>query len=150
LFSALGLAPRANGDGFELDGTSFTILDYPGSFTVPEQNSTVATGINDEGNIIGTYEDSSGDFNGFLYSNGVFMTIDGAGGNTTLSGINNSGQIVGATQTGGFVYSGGTFTPTLGPNGVALDPRGINNNGQIVSTKQESTVSSKLEHPLLR
>jgi probable HAF family extracellular repeat protein len=58
---------------------------------------TAATGINDLGQIVGYYIDSSGTEHGFLYSGGTYTTLDdpvGAKG-TLVSGINDAGQIAG-------------------------------------------------------
>ena len=131
---------KANADGFSLSGTSFTILNVPGAYSIPGTNSTVATGINDVGQIVGYYRDGTTfDYRGFVYTAGTFSVLDFPGGSTSLSGINNSGQIVGDSLSGGFLYSGGTITATSGPGGIALDPRGINNNGQIVGSFVDST-----------
>jgi len=63
---------------------------------VPGATATVACGINDKGQVVGAYTDSSGQIHGFLDSGGAFTTIDipGAAG-TAACGINDSGQIVG-------------------------------------------------------
>ena len=56
-----------------------------------------ATGINNSGQIVGYYDDSSGNSHGFLYSNGTWTTLDDplATKGTEAVGINDSGQIVG-------------------------------------------------------
>jgi probable HAF family extracellular repeat protein len=62
---------------------------------MPGADDTLALGINDQGQIVGAYY-SGGTFNGFLYTNGSYTTLDDpAGTNTRLSGINNAGEIVG-------------------------------------------------------
>ena len=48
---------------------------------------------------------------------------------------------------GGFLYSGGTFTATTGPGGIALNPRDINNNGQIVGSFLMGTAGHGLSKP---
>ena len=58
-------------------------------------NGTNPIGINDKGQIVGVYTDSSGP-HGFIYDNGTYTTIDDpSGGGTALLGINNAGEIVG-------------------------------------------------------
>ena len=64
-----------------------------------------------------------------MLSNGVFTVIrDGSAANTVLTGINNSGQIVGYSDFGGFIYSEGLFSHVLGTR----TPLGINDAGVIV------------------
>src|SRR5262249_45202475 len=59
---------------------------------------TLATGLNDRGQVVGTYSQQGQ--HAFLYSDGNYTTLDdplatnGYGG-TVASGINNAGQIVG-------------------------------------------------------
>jgi probable HAF family extracellular repeat protein len=83
-------------DGFLLSGGIATTLVFPGAtFTIP-------TGINDLGQIVGHYIVPGSNFaHGFLYSNGVFTTIDdplaiSGNGSTNATGINDLGQIVGS------------------------------------------------------
>jgi probable HAF family extracellular repeat protein len=119
---------------------TFTTLDDPLGV------STVDSGINDSSQIVGSYGDSNGG-GGFLYSNGIWTTLDdpSASGGTVPIGINASGQIVGdyidyigssGTQQHGFLYSNGTWT-TLGDpsaSGEGTVARDINDSGQIVRT----------------
>jgi len=70
---------------------------------VPGATFTVARGINNSGQIVGTYSDASGG-HGFLYTAGVFTPLDVPGAAATeADGINTSGQIVGTyfDQSGG-------------------------------------------------
>jgi probable HAF family extracellular repeat protein len=85
--------------------------------------------INNLGQIVGSYADSSGVQHGFLYSNGTFTTLDvlSVGPGTQAFGINDAGQIVGeyfGTNNGGigwggdvhgFLYSASTYTPINDP-----------------------------------
>src|SRR5579862_8662405 len=84
-------------DAFALSNGIFT------TFNVPDANpgTTIAEGVNDAGQIVGYYRNSTGQ-HGFLDANGVFSTIDVPGStSTTAMGINNTGQIVGSTNIGG-------------------------------------------------
>jgi len=97
---------------------AYTTIDFPGA------TETGASGINNLGQIVGGYVLPDGSRHGFLYSGGIFTTIDDPNALTSSEalGINNSGQIVGAfdlnTPEGGhvfegahaFLYSGGLFT----------------------------------------
>ena len=86
---------------------------------------TYATGINKYGEIVGYYIDATGQKNGFVYGGGTYTTVDDPKGPfnygtvyTVLTGINDSGQIVGYEQSKGaglsfsygFVYQAGTFS----------------------------------------
>src|SRR5437016_819095 len=71
---------------------TFTQIDVPGA------SLTRAQGINDAGQIVGTFSNSPGVEHGFLDTGGIFTQIDVpfAGTlNTFPSGINNAGRIVG-------------------------------------------------------
>jgi uncharacterized membrane protein len=77
----------------------------------------------------------------------IYTTIDDPNTtDTVLTGINNSGQIVGygqnivngaPTAAQGFLYTGGTFSPISFPNTApqfGTEPNGINDSGSIVGT----------------
>jgi probable HAF family extracellular repeat protein len=110
-------------------------------FDVPGSTSTGAAGINNAGQIVGSYNDSTGRRHGFLDTSGVFTTLDFPGSTFTApTGINNLGQIVGFYSGGVFLYANGTFSnlpiaasdfpfPFNWPGQVA-----INDSGQIVGT----------------
>ena len=122
----------------------FTTIDNPAGSVNGER--TRAFGINDAGQIVGDFG-----AHGFLYSGGIFTTIDVPGAGVTQAfDINSAGQIVGtfsdSTGTHGFLYSGGIFTtidvPVAGTaNGSATKAFGINNAGQIVG---DFTIGSSL------
>ncbi|HLJ92101.1 MAG TPA: hypothetical protein VKU02_02805, partial [Gemmataceae bacterium] len=90
----------------------FTTIDVPGSV------QTVASGINDAGQVVGYYNEAGGgrgSQHGFLLSNGLYTTLDVPGAVVTQAmGLNNVGQIVGsygdAAGTHGFILSGGSYT----------------------------------------
>ena len=73
----------------------------------------------------------------FLYSDGVYTTIEPPGADYTMApDINNSGQIVGSYLIGsggfGFEYSGGIYKTLNVPGAAATGASSINNSGQIV------------------
>jgi probable HAF family extracellular repeat protein len=114
------------------DSYAFTPIDVPGS------TSTLVTGINDAGQIVGTYTTGLGTAtNAFVYSNGAYTTIQPPSNSSfySIGGINNSGQIVGALQgnSGGFIDTNGVFSTIPSPGGryTSLQPLGINNSGQV-------------------
>jgi probable HAF family extracellular repeat protein len=85
---------------------TWTPLDVPGSL------QTAANGINNAGQIVGTYCAARG-FHGFLLSDGKYTTIDVPGATETLAlGINAAGQIVGLYfEAGGVRTHGFLATP---------------------------------------
>jgi probable HAF family extracellular repeat protein len=73
-------------------GSSVSELNYPGA------SQTACVGINNTGQIVGTYVDSSGANNGFAYDPATsdFYTIDYPGmADTWISGITNGQTLVG-------------------------------------------------------
>ena len=75
--------------GFLLANGSFTAMAYPNA------QLTYPMAISDNGAVVGSYTTTV--FNGFLWQNGKFTTINhkNAKYGTSLTGINNSGVIVG-------------------------------------------------------
>jgi uncharacterized membrane protein len=89
--------------GFLYSNGNYTLLPY----------GTLAEGINNRGQIVGTYG-----LSGFIYQNGAFTNILNypSAVNTDVTGISASGQVVGAYSVGdgalhGFTYSSGTYSP---------------------------------------
>lgn len=115
----------------------FTTLDVPGSFL------TLASGINNSGQIVGYYDEG---VHGFLWSGGRFSTLDVPGfARTFATGINESGQIVGWSTNiiislggvhlglpHGFLRNGGGYTTLDVPGSAQTVLQGINNASQIV------------------
>jgi hypothetical protein len=95
----VGYMPNSSGhnQGVLLSGGTLTPINFPGAY------GTIAYGINRLGQISGTYTNyTDGVFSdhGFVYSEGVFTTVDYAtvdytGYNTHIYGINDYGQVVG-------------------------------------------------------
>ncbi len=110
---------------------TFTTLDFPGAV------HTFLQGINNAGQIVGQYTDSTGKSHAFLFSGGTFttLTINIPGVtiiNSFAGGINNLGQSVGGYNEHGFLLSGGTATTIDVPGANFTNPLGINDSGQIV------------------
>jgi len=101
----------------------------------------ITTSINDEGQITGVYKDHAA-----IYSGGTITDLGTLVDGTYSAGnaINNSGEVVGYSDTflniyvgstfHAFSYSGGTMTDlgTLGNGNGVSEALGINNSGQIV------------------
>jgi probable HAF family extracellular repeat protein len=135
---------------------SFTFINAPGTDT--SNGYTVADSINNAGEIVGTYNTSyfsGGGWQGFIYQNGSFTTLDdplGSGG-TFADDVNNEGQVVGwyIDSNGvdnGFIYSNGIFTTIDDPlagtaSGQGTQAYGINDLGEIVG---DYTDSSGVQH----
>jgi probable HAF family extracellular repeat protein len=123
--------------GLLINGTTVSSFDFPGA------RDTEGTGINDTGEVVGSYDTGTpGIFHGFLYEGNTFTAINVPGAKSTIvTGINNSGQILGDYRDSnddnhGFLYDGNTFTllPNLqGPTGTVFAfYTGLNNEGQLV------------------
>src|SRR5208282_961277 len=88
---------------------SYKTIDPPGS------TYSVAESINNKGQIVGFYQNSTGQEYGFLDSGGIYTTIDPPGGIQAIpTAVNAKGQIVGTyADTGSvshaFLYSHGTY-----------------------------------------
>src|SRR6476660_3888529 len=108
-----------------------TTFDYPGT-----GNNTLPQKINERGEVVGEFIDSSGVTRGFVrFSDGSFsapiVDPNDTVGFTEGRGINNSRTVVGdyATSDGnlhGFFLSGGTFTGYDVPGAVSTSVLGIN------------------------
>jgi probable HAF family extracellular repeat protein len=109
--------------------------------TIMDPNATVTTaaeGINNLGQIVGTFQGATGE-HGFLYNSGTYTTLPdnplGDAGTTNYTGINNNGDMVGTYNTGvtthSFVDIGGTMTTIDVAGALATFVRGINNTGQV-------------------
>jgi probable HAF family extracellular repeat protein len=120
---------------------TYTTFDFPGAGS----NGTVATGINDAGDVVGYYYDSYVYPHGFLWANGSMNTVDFPQSKfmTSLFGINNCGTIVGqifdnngATTLQSFVLAGGKYTLVNYPGSVSTQALGINDHGMLAGTYQ--------------
>ena len=140
-------------------GPYFLGVDQSGNpIAVPQPTPVFPTGINDSGTVVGNYPgDPFVDTYGFALSNPPVPTPYSPAGlvvspivypgltigffNTFVSGVNDSGEIIGNYQdwlqstSGGFEISpGGVFTP------LSYTPLAINNNGQIVGRDSSGNI----------
>jgi probable HAF family extracellular repeat protein len=130
----LAAAPLAASSPANAAAYTFTTIDVPGAA------STSANGINNAGQIVGTFDTSGPNArtSGFVYPGGNFTIFDAPGSATIATGINDAGHIVGFVQTGpagigdGFLYSGSSFTSINAPGAGYTNATGINDAGQIV------------------
>jgi uncharacterized membrane protein len=128
-------------EGSDVRALKFTPIDFPGA------RITEAEGIDNLGQVVGTWEDPvTRASHGFVFSAGVYTSIDFPGAlHTTASGINDDGDIVGTyylsdasntiTAVRGYVRTAaGQFTSIAVPGKAVTGVYGINNLDQIVGT----------------
>ena len=134
--------------GATFGGTvNFNTMDDINAGTVAGEGTTL-TSINNAGQIVGYYYDSTGVVHGISNVSGSFVTSDdphagtAAGEGTFPTSINNAGQIVGyyydsAGVAHGFIFTNGVFITGDDPNAgtAAFEgtfPTSINNAGDVV------------------
>ena len=136
--------------GYYYDATGpHGFIDQNGSFrTIDDPAATAGTlvfGINNQGDVVGCYNDSNGTCHGFVYSRNVFanVVVSGVSSDTSVRGINDSGQSVGNTYTNGyngFLDSNNAFTVIADPAAnttLGTTPEGINDSGVVVGYYNE-------------
>lgn len=142
------LDAAGNTHGFVYTAGTWTTLDNPNasdcldSIVSTATTTTLATGINDSGQVVGNYSNCATGSHGFIYNGSTWITLDDPDGvgSTYASGINNNGQVTGyyldAAGMHGFIYSDGNYTILDEPNtplssfgGTAAT--GINDSGQV-------------------
>jgi len=122
-----------------------TTFDYPGT-----GNSTIPQKINDAGEIVGLYNDSSGVSGGFVrFANGNFsapiVDRNDTCNVTEGTGINNSRLICGEYQNGsdclyhGYFLMGGHFREFDVPDSVSTELYGVNNVGDFCGDFTDAT-----------
>jgi probable HAF family extracellular repeat protein len=121
--------------GFVYVKGSITTLNYPGAF------NTFLYGINNRGEIAGSYDDTSFNRHGFYYSKGQFHSIPPLGDDTFTNayGINDDGQVIGTYEpahgsVGAFLYTIKTGKPTIIDDGGNIGVRGINGDALMVGS----------------
>jgi probable HAF family extracellular repeat protein len=104
-------------------------------------HESMAAGINDAGQVVGTAFTSDGGYHAFLYSNGVMIDVNPPGTLSFGNGINASGQVVGnalSNNSGyGFLYSNGKITALSG----LFSASGISASGQVAGTGSLGTAT---------
>jgi len=125
-----------------VSGTKTVTETYQSVSYPHEPAGQYATCVNDLGQIVGTYVDSSGVAHGYERTGGKFTTLDvpftGATGTTPIS-VNNSGEVVGTWIDGdgnahGFTLIGSTYASFDYPGGTQTSPADVNNAGDIVGS----------------
>jgi hypothetical protein len=118
------------GKAFLYTNGAFTAIKPPGS-----SGGAIAYGINDCGDIIGTYVDAGGAQHGFLRAGRKYTSFDAPGEAITLGiSINNSGDftVQSADSNGNehsFINIAGAYTELLFPGATSTRVHQINNAG---------------------
>jgi hypothetical protein len=94
-------------------------LGFPGAI------NTRTVGINNLGEIVGNYDTTGGTY-GYTLSSGVYTAFTAVSG-ATLDGINDSGDLVGETGSGAFLFSGGVVYPISFPGSTSTNVAGVAN-----------------------
>jgi len=128
--------------GTKTTSETYKTVNYP---HVPPQQE--ANDVNDAGEIVGYYADSSGVYHGYERSGAKFTTIDvpfaGAGA-TFTNAISNSDEIVGGwTDSGGATHAfsliGGTYASFDYPGATFTSALDVNSEGDIVGFYQDTS-----------
>jgi uncharacterized membrane protein len=110
----------------------------------PDAASTIASGINARGDIVGRYDDVNGVVHGFLLRKGIFSSIDFPNASfTSARAINARGDIAGRIHDASgidhaFLLRDGQFTQIDYPGAGATVGRGINNAGDITGNQDSA------------
>lgn len=142
--------------GFLLSNGVFSTIDVPGAaqikgvpFEFGPGLGTAAFGLNQDGDIVGEYADSTKVAHGFLLHQGQFSSFDAPGAKqspgteTEPTQINSFGDIIGGIHLAGFrsshgfLLSGGQFTLIDEPEAAGIFgtiATGINDAGDIVGS----------------
>lgn len=134
MMAALPSAPRASAASY-----AFTTFNIPGA------TQTYYSGINNAGEIVGSFVDAASASHSFIQSGATYTTIDVPGASETIAtAVNNADQIVGyfvdSIGAHGFVFDGTNYTSFDVPNINPPDtqPLGINDAGEIVGVSYDS------------
>ena len=140
------VSPRTPIPAFVLDRGRYTAFDHPGA-----RLETSATGINDRGQITGSYVDEDAVYHGYLRDRrGRLTNVDLPGAVATApAGINNRGQIVGRyyesapirgpdARFRGYLQNGRKLIWIDVPGAQRTQAVDINNRGQVVGEYLDS------------
>lgn len=120
--------------------------------TLPGSSTTIATGINDSGQVVG-YLANDGPSRAFFWENGVMTDLGTLGGSRSfVGGINNSGQVVGGSETGEVTYDGSpiyhsfrwsqsvgmTDLTPMRDSLISTRAEGINDAGQVIGSTENN------------
>jgi hypothetical protein len=141
-------ATGVSANGIYIVGTynnTSSFIDANGSLSaiqVSGSNATYATGVNNSGEVVGTYASVANGESGFSWQNGTYTTFQVGGADTLVNGVNNSGTIVGEANFGGFTRdASGTITSIIDPSATMVQTyaQSINDAGQVAGYFEDNT-----------
>ncbi|HZQ69178.1 MAG TPA: hypothetical protein VFA68_11720 [Terriglobales bacterium] len=112
--------------GFKYNGTKFSL------FNEGANSATFGMGVNNSGFIVGgagsIYETT-----GFELRSGSYKSIAPPGNYVYIyaTAVNNLGEVVGWTDSGGFTYRGGKVQTIAVPGAIVTEAHGVNDSGLI-------------------
>ncbi len=125
-----------NTHGFLSTGGTYSTVDLPGT------TFNQILGLNNRGQAAGFFQDGNGNAHGYVHEpDGSFLVLPIP--NSTATGINDSGAVVGFTQpisttSNGFLWQNGKQSTLDYPGSTFTQPFGENNKGDIVGTYTDS------------
>jgi parallel beta-helix repeat protein len=128
----VGAYPTPTGrHGYVYRDGQFTTITYPGA------PITVAVGLNNAGEIAGSYQDASAKWHGFTLIGGRFTQLDYPGSELTqIFKINARSEMVGRFdkdgRTFGFLLAAGRYTSIEYPGATFTVASGINDLGDVI------------------
>lgn len=145
----LGLTVGADERSFR-----FTTIDFPGSV------ATTPNGINEHGEVVGSYVDSSNRTHGFVRIGEVFRSIDFPGAALTQArGISPAGEIVGSYRLPGetppnihgfLLTRGGEFRRVDFPGHISTIPQRIGPDGTILGCYHDTDTMGTMHGIVVR
>jgi hypothetical protein len=144
--------------GYKASGQ--VLVDSSGTITPLQlsikNNGFFSRGINNWGNIVGSYNTSSSTSGFKRYSNGGTIKLVFPGASSTFpTSINDHGMIVGSYFVGsgggqlpqnGFIYSQGNWATLNYPGSLFTDLVGVSNNGVIVGNTNDLSLAFRYEN----
>ena len=133
------------------DGSSHVIIDNSGQITAIPQPVAGAgqmepTAINNAGQVIGTYDSSTSNSLGFLYSGGKTITLGSLGGSNGLFtnwpiALSSNGIVVGIASTPNssqaapsYIYQNGVMSSIPLYQGIVFNPTSVNSHGLVLGS----------------
>jgi uncharacterized membrane protein len=132
----------------------FTTIDFPGSV------ATTAFGVNEGGEIVGSYRDPSSRTHGFVKSGDLFRPINYPGAIfTDARGISPAGEVVGSYRLPGepavnfhgyLLTRGGEFRPIDFPGHINTIPQRISPDGTVLGCRHDTDTMDTMHGIVVR